>query len=65
MTELYPDFSFDILHKDPVSRARIGSLKTPHGTIETPNYIFCGTKAALRCMTSRQAAEAGADLSEL
>jgi queuine tRNA-ribosyltransferase len=62
MTDLYPNFDFTIEHKDPTSRARIGKLKTPHGTIETPNYIFCGTKAALRCMTSKQAAEAGADI---
>ena len=62
MSDLYPNFSFDIEFKDPKSRARIGKLKTPHGTIETPNYIFCGTKAALRCMTSKQAAEAGADI---
>jgi len=44
----YPNFGFDILHRDPHSRARIGKLKTPHGTIETPNYIFCGTKAAMK-----------------
>ena len=61
-SSLYPNFAFDIEFKDPKSRARIGKLKTPHGTIETPNYIFCGTKAALRCMTSKQAAEAGADI---
>jgi queuine tRNA-ribosyltransferase len=60
--ELYPNHDFTIEFKDPNSRARIAKLKTPHGTIETPNYIFCGTKAALRCMTSRQAAEAGADI---
>lgn len=61
-SELYPNHDFTIEFKDPKSRARIGKLKTPHGTIETPNYIFCGTKAALRCMTSKQAAEAGADI---
>lgn len=62
MSNLYPNHAFDIEFKDPNSRARIGKLKTPHGTIETPNYVFCGTKGALRCMTSRQAAEAGADI---
>ena len=44
----YPGFSFDILHRDPKSRARLGRLTTPHGAIETPNYIFCGTKAAIK-----------------
>jgi len=36
----YPNFDFEIEHKDANSRARIGKLKTPHGEIETPNYIF-------------------------
>ena len=62
MSDLYPNHAFDIEFKDPNSRARIGKLTTPHGTIETPNYVFCGTKGALRCMTSKQAAEAGADI---
>lgn len=44
----YPDFDFEITHTDPNSRARLGRLKTPHGTIETPNYIFCGTKATVK-----------------
>ncbi|PJB69754.1 MAG: tRNA guanosine(34) transglycosylase Tgt [Alphaproteobacteria bacterium CG_4_9_14_3_um_filter_47_13] len=44
----YPGFSFNITHKDSASKARIGRLETPHGTIETPNYIFCGTKASIK-----------------
>ncbi|MDP7142464.1 MAG: tRNA guanosine(34) transglycosylase Tgt [Alphaproteobacteria bacterium] len=44
----YSGFAFDITHRDPESQARIGQLKTPHGTIETPNYIFCGTKASVK-----------------
>ncbi len=44
----YPNFKFDIHHTDSKSRARLGRLTTPHGSIETPNYIFCGTKAAIK-----------------
>jgi queuine tRNA-ribosyltransferase len=62
MTDLYPNFDFTIKHQDPTSRARLGTITTPHGKINTPNYVFCGTKAALRCMTSKQAAEAGAEI---
>lgn len=47
----YPGFAFDITHTDPKSGARTGLLKTPHGTIETPNYIFCGTKATVKTMS--------------
>lgn len=58
----YPGLSFDILHRDPANRARVARLTTPHGVIETPNYIFCGTKAALKALTPAQAREAGADI---
>lgn len=58
----YPNFAFDLTHKSASSKARIGLLKTPHGTIETPNYIFCGTRGGLRCLTTREAREVGADI---
>ncbi len=58
----YPRFSFDILHRDKQSSARVGSLKTPHGTIETPNYIFCATKAAIKPLSPTQMREAGTDI---
>ena len=47
----YPNHSFKIHHKDPNSKARLGTLTTPHGSIETPNYIFCGTKASVKTMS--------------
>ncbi len=31
--------------------ARCGLLQTPHGTVETPNFIFCATKAAIKGLT--------------
>ncbi len=58
----YPNFAFDITHKDPASKARIGLLKTPHGTIETPNYIFCGTKGAIKGLSPDQMRDAGTDI---
>lgn len=41
-------FSFEILKQSPVSKARLGLLKTPHGVVETPAFIFCATKAAIK-----------------
>ncbi|MEM7651487.1 MAG: tRNA guanosine(34) transglycosylase Tgt [Pseudomonadota bacterium] len=58
----YPDFKFDITHKDPKSGARLGKLKTPHGEIETPNYIFCGTKATVKNVAPAQLHEAKTDI---
>ncbi len=62
MTLTYPNFGFDITHSDPSSKARIGQLKTPHGTIETPNYIFCGTKASIKNVAPAQMHEARTDI---
>ncbi len=58
----YPNFNFEITHRDPKNRARIGRLTTPHGTIETPNYIFCGTKAASKNVSPVQMREAKTDI---
>ena len=59
---LYPNFKFTVTHEDPSSKARVGLLETPHGTIETPNFIFCGTKAALKAVTTEQAKAVGVDI---
>lgn len=40
----------------------MGVLKTPHGEIETPNYIFCGTKAAIKALSPAQMVEAQTDI---
>jgi queuine tRNA-ribosyltransferase len=55
-------FSFNITHKDPNSYARTGVLTTPHGAIETPNFIFCGTKASVKGLSPLQLRECGTDI---
>lgn len=58
----YPNFGFEILQRDAGSFARLGRLITPHGTIETPNFIFVGTKASVKNLHPSQIREAGADI---
>ena len=58
----YPNFGFEVTHRDAKSGARVGKLKTPHGTIETPNYIFCGTKASIKNLSPIQMKEAQTDI---
>lgn len=58
----YPGHDFTITHRDQKSNARIGLLKTPHGTIETPNYIFCGTKASIKNLSPAHMKEAQTDI---
>jgi queuine tRNA-ribosyltransferase len=49
MNLTYPNFAFDILAEDPHgTRARRGRLTTPHGALDTPAFIFCATKAAMK-----------------
>jgi queuine tRNA-ribosyltransferase len=55
-------FKFEITHKDPQSYARLGKLTTPHGTIDTPNFIFCGTKASVKGLTPQQLRDAQTDI---
>jgi len=55
-----PGFSFETIARDPAgSRARVGRYATPHGAIETPNFIFCGTKATVKGLLPRDLREAG------
>lgn len=58
----WPNFGFEILHSDFNSKARVGRMTTPHGVIETPNYIFCGTKATIKGLTMTQVREAHTDI---
>ncbi len=44
-------FNFEICFKAPSSKARLGRLTTPHGVVETPAFIFCATKAAIKGAT--------------
>lgn len=47
-------FKFEIKFKAPGSKARIGRLMTPHGVVDTPNFIFCATKAAIKGVTPQE-----------
>ncbi len=46
------DFTWSIKKKSNNSNARIGIISTPHGDIDTPAFIFCATKAALKSFTT-------------
>src|SRR3989344_3035499 len=39
---------FKILKKDKYSKARLGLLTTPHGTVRTPSYVMVGTYGQVR-----------------
>jgi queuine tRNA-ribosyltransferase len=45
---------FDLLKKDPQSKARAGSITTDHGVIETPIFMPVGTVASVKGVHQRE-----------
>lgn len=43
-------FTFEILHQSTRSSARVGRITTPHGIIDTPNYVPVGTNGILKAV---------------
>ena len=48
---------FDLLKKDPQSKARAGSITTDHGVIETPIFMPVGTVASVKGVHQRELKE--------
>ena len=55
-------FEFKIKEKSNKTYARIGELKTPHGTIETPVFMPVGTRATVKAVEPRELEEAHAQI---
>ena len=49
------NFKWEVKYKLKNSKARVGKISTPHGDIETPAFIFCATKAALKSFSTYDA----------
>ena len=45
---------FDLLKKDPLTKARAGSITTDHGVIETPIFMPVGTVASVKGVHQRE-----------
>jgi queuine tRNA-ribosyltransferase len=57
-------FHHELLHLSTRegSRARVGRLHTPHGTVETPGFVVVGTNGAVKFVDHRAADDAGMEL---
>lgn len=53
---------FELLGKDPFSKARRGRLTTQRGVIETPAYMPVGTQGSVKAISSRELIELGAQI---
>ncbi len=54
------DFSFEIKHSQEKSLARVGTISTPHGDIQTPAFIPVGTKATVKSVLPESMRDLGA-----
>jgi len=54
--------SFQIRTQDPASRARTGTLRLRHGEVRTPAFVPLATKAVVKTLEVREAAELGFDM---
>ncbi|HEV2916521.1 MAG TPA: tRNA guanosine(34) transglycosylase Tgt [Candidatus Babeliales bacterium] len=57
-----PYFWFELLYTSKKSRARVGRIHTPHGIIDTPNFVPVGTNASLKAIDTKLATELGVQL---
>ena len=55
-------FKFELIHTSSKSRARVGRIHTPHGIIDTPNFVAVGTNATLKAVDSQLSDELGLQL---
>lgn len=43
-------FKFELLYQSKLSAARVGRIHTPHGVIDTPNFVAVGTNGTLKAL---------------
>lgn len=55
-------FSFEVIHSSKKSRARVGKIHTPHGTIDTPNFVGVATNGSLKALDNKTVNDIGLQL---
>lgn len=55
-------FEFEIIGQDEGSLARVGKFHTPHGSFETPCFMPCGTKGAVKTLTPDELKNIGCEI---
>lgn len=56
------EFKFELIHKSKISNARVGRIHTPHGIIDTPNFVAVGTNGTLKALDNKLVDEIGLQL---
>lgn len=55
-------FYFELIHQSTRSHARVGRIHTPHGLIDTPNFVAVGTNATLKAIDNNIVNDIGLQL---
>ncbi|MEI6242790.1 MAG: tRNA guanosine(34) transglycosylase Tgt [Chlamydiota bacterium] len=55
-------FRFEIEYASKKSRARVGKIYTPHGEIDTPNFVAVGTNGTLKALDNKLVQSLGLQL---
>lgn len=55
-------FGFELIYASTRSRARVGKIHTPHGTIDTPNFVAVATNGTLKTIDNGMVNQLGLQL---
>jgi queuine tRNA-ribosyltransferase len=55
-------FRFERIHTSKISRARVGRIHTPHGIIDTPNFVAVGTNGTVKALDNTMLHDIGLQL---
>jgi len=58
----YAIYMYTLIKKDDKTRARLGSFSTPHGMIDTPNFMPVGTIGAVKTLSADEVRKAGTQI---
>lgn len=53
---------FELIHTSKKSKARVGKIHTPHGIIDTPNFVAVGTNGTIKALDSKMVSSLGLQL---
>jgi queuine tRNA-ribosyltransferase len=53
---------FELIHQSKKSKARVGKIHTPHGIINTPNFVAVGTNGTLKGIDNVTVTQIGLEL---
>ncbi len=57
-----PFFVFELIYQSNKSRARVGRIHTPHGVIDTPNFVAVGTNGTIKALDNETVNQIGLQL---